>query len=947
MKQIQFLLVAAFMVMSAGMYAKSESEEQDWLIITEICVANIDQTIDYSNNYGGWIELYNPTASPISLDGLFVSDDADLLSKHQLTGYGMLNPGCYQCVFFDHNAADGVYGGQAERQVGFKLDIDGGRIYFSNGVSKKAVCQMSYPPAVSRCSYALTTMDGGEWAYCSQPTPGTENCGPYAQEQWGVPEVDCDSRLFTSSFYVHVDIPDGATLYYTTNGSTPTLSNGSVSEDGMFNISKTTVLRLRLFGDGRLPGNIVTRTYIYKDKDYYLPIVAVSTDPRNLYDNYIGCYVKGKNGVPGRGSDSPSNINMDWERPINFEYLTADGRMVINQEVSFEVAGGYSRHFAPASFKLHAKSVYNGENSYDYPMFAHKPYCKYKQLFIRNGGNNNRTHGGSRIQDAVTQQVVASSGFYLDTQEYQPAHVFINGRYVAMMNVREPTNKYHGCANYGYEKDGMDAFEYSGEYKQKSGTRDAFDHLVALSESAGDDDVYDEVGELLDLDEFINYMAAACYTGSGDWLVNGNNVKGYRTWLDGKFHFVFFDQDLTWDKTDNVSTIDGLTNNEVLRLYNNLKQNSRFRQRFVTAFCILHGSVYAPDRCESIADSICKLVGPALSMDKRFTLGTYTRLKEDMWGEVKRAERINTLENVYQLQDRIDVGVSTNISNARVMIDEMIVPTNAFSGVLFGTVSLSTEAAAGYRFLGWKDHDEQWVSREKSCCISESGDYTAVYEEEFNSELAPICINEVSADNDIYISDYSQRSGWIELYNRSDEPVDLASLRFGNVPATPANYQLDVSPGLNTVLRPGEHAVVWCDERIPISQYHLPFELRNADDCYICVQAEDGSWRDELFYGLHTSKQTVGRFPDGGSDTYVFYHPTIATANLHTSYDVAAGSIPESVGGQIFLSSEIVDISYYNLDGTKTLHPGNGIYIKRIRYRDGHCTSLKVVNSGR
>ena len=42
----------------------------------------------------------------------------------------------------------------------------------------------------------------------------------------------------------------------------------------------------------------------------------------------------------------------DYIRPVNFEYLTADSKMVINQETSFEVAGGWSRHFKPASFKL-------------------------------------------------------------------------------------------------------------------------------------------------------------------------------------------------------------------------------------------------------------------------------------------------------------------------------------------------------------------------------------------------------------------------------------------------------------------------------------------------------------------------------------------------------------------------------------------------------------------
>ena len=104
---------------------------QNSLLFTEVCVANIDQTIDYSNNYGGWVELYNPTATSVSLDGWYISDDSEYLTKYRLSGYGMLKPGCYQCVFFDHNAADGEYGPDATKQVRFKLDRKGGTLYLS------------------------------------------------------------------------------------------------------------------------------------------------------------------------------------------------------------------------------------------------------------------------------------------------------------------------------------------------------------------------------------------------------------------------------------------------------------------------------------------------------------------------------------------------------------------------------------------------------------------------------------------------------------------------------------------------------------------------------------------------------------------------------------------------------------------------------------------------
>ena len=316
---------------------------QNSLLFTEVCVANIDQTIDYSNNYGGWVELYNPTATSVSLDGWYISDDSEFLTKYRLSGYGMLKPGCYQCVFFDHNAADGEYGPDATKQVRFKLDRKGGTLYLSRN-GREVGLSITYPASVPRCSYARVSLEADEWQYCGLPTPGAPNAGHYAQECLPAPEIDCDSRLFTSGFDVHVQIPSGTTLRYTTDGSTPTLTNGKTSADGLFSVSKTTVLRLRLFSDAYLPSGVVSRTYIYKDKNYYLPIVAVTTDPRNLYDDMIGCYVDGKNGIQGRGSTGKSNLNMDWERPVNFEYLTADGKVVVRKSTDYvpkmiEIAG--------------------------------------------------------------------------------------------------------------------------------------------------------------------------------------------------------------------------------------------------------------------------------------------------------------------------------------------------------------------------------------------------------------------------------------------------------------------------------------------------------------------------------------------------------------------------------------------------------------------------------
>lgn len=930
--------------------AQSPGGGESTLLFTEVCVANVDQTIDHSNNYGGWVELYNPTSQSVSIDGWYISDDAAERCKHRLEGNGAIPPGGYKCLFFGHHASEGVYGPGANKQVGFKLNKNGGILLLSPD-SLTSPMTLVYPPSVPRCSYALTDLMGDTWSYCGRPTPGAANAGGYAMESLDLPEVDCDSRLSADSFTVHVTFPAGTTLRYTLDGSTPTLEHGQTSEDGIFPILKTTVLRLRLFAEGYLPSGVVTRSYIQQDKAYYLPLVLITTDQRHLYDNQIGCYVDGKNGVIDRGSKVASNLNMDWERPVNFEYITADGQMVINQESSFEVVGGYSRHFAPASFKLQAKKLYDGHGSFGHPVFASKPYLEYEQLIVRNGGNNNRTDGGPRIKDPITQQILTSSGYYVDAQEYQPAHVFINGKYLAMMNVREPNNRYHGVANYGYDNDEMDSFEYSeGSYHQKKGSREAFERLVSLSAQADTDEGYAALCQLIDIEEFVRYMAAICYTSSYDWILNGNNVKGYRSWKDGKFHFVFFDQDSTWSRTDNVETIDGVTVNELLVIYNNLKRNAAFRRQFLASYSILHGSIYTPERCKQVADSICRLVKDALSFEKRNTTKTYDRLKLEMWGEPSRSARIQSLIRAYQLTDSLQVTLQTNHPLARISLEGQELPFSHFCGVLFGSERVSTACAEGYEFLGWQDEDGLWISRDKAFSISREGTYTAVYNLTPDEALSPLCINEVGAANGVYVNDYGKHADWIELYNRGTSPVDVSEYAFGLGTATSqqdlglgtATSQVDFGEDAETVLQPGEHMVVWCDGKPALTQPHLPFKLKNGCGDVLSLESADGRWTDTLSCVPHASGESLGRYPDGGSLHSVFYHSSIGKANMATLYDtVLSGDVIDAVA-PLASADEVVSVTYYTLDGRRAL-PRDGVYLEVTRYRDGRRSARKVM----
>ncbi len=685
------------------------------LVINEIQSANIDMYVDPSFNYGAWVELYNPTDKAVSLNGLYVSDDAANLTKHRLAQAGALPAGGYRVVWFDHHHYT-----YAPSQVGFKLDYDGGTIYISTP-DGEVIASQDFPMAVPRTSYARIADGTGEWGRTAEPTPGKSNAtSTFATERLEAPVVDTDAMLFTAPFTFTVAIPTGATLRYTTDGTTPTLTNGATSTDGKFSVSGTAIYRFCLFQEGKLPSQVVTRSFLYKGRDYTLPIISVVTDPVNLYDDSLGVYVQGVNGRTGNGQSSPCNWNMDWDRPVNFEYITPDGGMVVNQEVDFAMCGGWSRAWAPHSFKLKAGKIYEGNNSIDYPFFASKPYLKHKTLQIRNGGNDT----GCRIKDPALQEIVHRSGLDVDGQHTQPVMHFINGQYVSMLNMREPNNKHYAYANWGIDTDEMDQFEMSPDsgYVQMEGDREAFLKWYALSANAADEATYEEIRGLVDIDEYINYMAVEFYLGGNDWPQN--NIKGFRPRTEGgRFRFVMFDLDGTLATTSPFYTFEGKQNYtfdyiydlggrlteeiELVTIFLNMLNNDSFRKQFIDTYCLVAGSVFEPERCNAIIDEMAARIAPALAFDGQSPYSTANQLKNALAN--RQGSMINALIDYWRMGLSTDmkqeITLSANVEGAALRVNDMEVPTGKFSGTLFAPVTLKAEPKAGYRFVGWSSEN--------------------------------------------------------------------------------------------------------------------------------------------------------------------------------------------------------------------------------------------------
>ena len=682
------------------------------LVINEVMASNVDEFISPANNFDGWVELYNPSDMAVQLDGIYMSDDpGNLLKWHTPADMGTIPAHGYYVVWFDSN-------GLRRQNAQFKLDVDGGTLYISNSQGK-LIAQQDYPASLQRVSYARTTDGGALWALTQSPTPGASNANTtYADLQLAPPVVDLPSQLFTGRLSLNVEIPAGCTLRYTTDGTLPTLTNGATSSTGQFSISQSCFYRFRLFAEGYLASPVTTRSFIYRDRDYMLPVVSVVSDPDFLYDDKIGVYVRGTNGRPGNGQTSPCNWNMDWERPVNFSYITADGEMVLNQDVNLEMCGGWSRAWTPHSFKLKGDKELGGSKKLEYPFFSAKPYINNRTLQIRNGGNDTRC----RFLDPAVQTIVQTSGIDIDCQSYQPVHEFVNGQYIGVMNMREPNNKHYVYANYGWDDDEIDQFEISPDsfYVQKCGTNEAYQQLLRLTANAADDDVYAEICQLLDIDEYINYHAAEFYLGSSDWT--RNNVKAFRLHDGGKFRFVLFDTDGSFAYSDNMFNYymgmeynyqfnallpSGrviVCDNTLVRIFRQLLQNASFRRRFIDTYCMMGGSVFEQNRCSLIIDSLSAIAAPAMALNGESPYNTANQLKNNF--NNRNANMIRGLRNYsgFRLSSTTaqNVSLSSDTPGARIQVNGVDVSTGTFSGFLFQPATLHAVAPAGSVFLGWR-----------------------------------------------------------------------------------------------------------------------------------------------------------------------------------------------------------------------------------------------------
>jgi len=581
--------------------------------------------------------------------------------------------------------------------------------------------------------------------------------------------------IFDKAITVKLSAENNGNIFYTIDGSTP--NSASYRYTKPIVVKDVKVIRAISYFNGKRSA-INTQSY-FCDRVYSLPVVSITSNPGNFFDYSRGIYVKGccaDSIQPYLGA----NFWKSWERLCNVEMYDNKGELCFNQQAGMSIFGGWSRGQAQKSLAIIARKRY-GKSKFEYPIFEERDNKKYKSFILRNsGGDFLRT----QLRDAFMTQMMAPTGIAI--QEYEPAIVFINGKYWGIQNLREKINEHYLAQNFGVDKDNVDLLRK--RYNIKHGSTKNYKYLLRYMQTKdfSKDETIEELSTFMDIDDFICYNIAEVYSDNRD---AGGNIRYFRERTDSaKWRWVLFDLDLGLDHPER-NTLEVFTriNNQKwpdpawsTLIIRKLLTNKKIRDKYIVAYCDYLNTVLSAKEAKTLLENMANAIETEIPYHQK------------RWGSsVKNWEKqINIIDNfITKRPDYMHQHLKQKFELGQDLQVNIVVPENNTCKIQFNTLKI-TENFTGkyyqnvpihitvtpkhdYEFVGWKNRSETSQSLE----IRPTANLTLepILKPKNKSALADsLIINEISC----FQIETDSTDDWIELYNTSSSEINLKGFSF-------------------------------------------------------------------------------------------------------------------------------------------------------------------------
>ena len=741
----------------------AHAQDNKGLIINEIMQSNVECIMDDIHEFpDSWVELYNASDAEVNLKDYQISNKNKVKKAWQLPDKTIAPKG-YVIIYCDKEGKE-----DNRLHPDFRLEsAKGCTVYLFKDKGAEPVdslpADMKKMPAPD-IAYGRETDGADKWGYQLTPTPGKANTGEICDNKHilGAPIFSEKGRVTSDKEAIKLELslpegaPEGAYITYTTNGDEPKADVTSTCKKytTAFNITKTTVIRAKVFCDGWLSPMSTAQSYIFHPRKMTIPIFSVQTDDRYLNGgNYMGLFKY--------NTSKEDKKTHDWRRPVNIEFFPVEGEeSAFNQLGETRIQGGQSRSNALKSMVFYANKRFDPDNKrYSYEFFPdQKPgVTEFKSFSLRDGGND---FSDMYFRDLIIQRTMASH-VDLDWQAGHSAVLYINGEYMGMLNIRERSNEDNIYSNYDGLED-LDMVEISHE---KVNNVDKFIEEYKEGDSLfynGFKEFYSQKGhtlaeyeEWMDVSEYLNVMVMNLFYGNLDFP--GNNLVFWRPNDDAKdcplpkrFRVIVKDTDFgigLYNRSNDVNALGMIYNpsqyqdnwaftEPATRLFKNMMENEDMRQMFIDKSCVYMGDFMNAEGTGEVMDLIIEeaLEEFVAHRNKYNSWGNNRNdilnkfdsakkwlagwVEENQWGgwwgggggktvhQSRMYHFYNQLSKQYQLGDTILVTVNKNVNDLpdSVTINGIKLSKGIFDGKLFPNrmYTISAKAPEGKSIKGWK-----------------------------------------------------------------------------------------------------------------------------------------------------------------------------------------------------------------------------------------------------
>lgn len=605
----------------------------------------------------------------------------------------------------------------------------------------------------------------------------------YADEEDLMPSWSNSSGFYTEGFYLTITPQPGTTVYYTLDGSTPTeadfiythpilieeqyieadgseiiITEDTQSIDGPLSMIRTsdkywftpqedmfkaTVIKMiAIHNETEKQSDIITQTYFVSPdmfSKYTFPIMALTTDPLNLYDYETGLNISGAN-YKKSDDDTASNrtgnyfqTGDDWERPVYVQLFETNGFLAMSQNAGIRIHGGLSRKYPIKSYRLYARSEYDDKNTFNYRFFKDKDIDEFKKIILRNGG---QSYQYTFMGEAFAQSLLKPLD--LDIQYSSPIILFINGEYFGIRNIRDRYDTDYLETHYGIDE--TQSTILTGHAYLEDGSRRGQAHYQQLYNYVTLRNInslksYQKIERWMDIDNYIDYMIAELYMGNVDWPQN--NILYWRKntsykpnapyGQDGRWRWMINDLDasfgISWGTINpDTNSFERLTGDswKTGKLFTNLLENDLFKAKFIYRLIELTETIFEENNVTTQLDAMIDLYEPEMAEHiARYGYPTTYQAWEIYTNRMKTfaASRneylLSYLESYLNLSEKHDVSITFDSTKGSIKVNDMNDMSGLHEGSYYDDIQVKIEAVpkAGYHLEGFY-HNNQLMTTE-------------------------------------------------------------------------------------------------------------------------------------------------------------------------------------------------------------------------------------------